>query len=257
MVFGSYEYCNKQGIRKLFTKIFGTTDYHSHIRLKPIVKYFRQINNERNCLEIGCGVGQVAFELNRRNLLDSYIGVDMNNEYINRAITIKNKMHYKNIQFVQQDAFSFLDSMSTKNKNFNYIILYDFIEHILEPDIFLNNLLKSLGDNFKGAFIVSVPTHNYPKIFGQKFHKQIGHLVDGYNKRELDELFYKLNFKNVYYEYNTGLIGNIGAYFYYHKYMQIPSWILALLTLPFRIIDINMPSVSSSLFCVYKSFTDC
>ena len=40
MVIGSYEACIKKGfIKKTFIKVCGTFDFHSHIRLKPLIKY--------------------------------------------------------------------------------------------------------------------------------------------------------------------------------------------------------------------------
>lgn len=95
-----------------------------------------------------------------------------------------------------------------------------------------------------------MPTPNYPKVFGEKFHKSIGHLIDGYRKSELDILFEMIKFKNIYFEYNTGLIGNIGAYFYYHSIDKVKI-LLYFLTLPFRVVDINSSKISSSLFAVY------
>lgn len=96
-----------------------------------------------------------------------------------------------------------------------------------------------------------MPTPNYPKVFGRKFHESIGHLVDGYHKSELDGLFKKINYKSDYFEYNTGLFGNIGAYIFYHAKKKVHSRILYFLTMPFRIVDINFEKVSSSLFSVY------
>ena len=96
-----------------------------------------------------------------------------------------------------------------------------------------------------------MPTPNYPKVFGEKFHKLIGHLIDGYKKSELDDLFAKVNYENIYFEYNTGLIGNIGAYIYYHGIDKVKI-LLYFLTLPFRIVDINSSKISSSLFAVYN-----
>lgn len=252
MVIGSYETCIKKGIlRKAFTKICGTLDFHSHIRLRPLIKYLKRKKICGNFLEIGCGSGLVAFELSRRGYVSSYIGIDTSEKCIDRAVLIRDSLNIDNIIFLRKNAFEFLNSAEAKDKKPDYVILYDFIEHIPTPEKFVKELLNCIGNDWGGTFIVSVPTPNYPKVFGEKFHKEIGHLVDGYKKNELDELFASVGYKNIYFEYSTGLLGNIGAYIYYHVEGKIKRILLYFLMLPFRLFDINSPKISSSLFAVY------
>jgi len=239
----------KNVIKKWIRKLFGTVDYHSHVRLRPIIKYAKKKKVYGSFLEIGCGNGIIAFELNRRGHLESYVGLDMNKDAIDEAVKVKKCLKESKITFLAEDAFKFLDSVD-KNKKYDYVILYDFIEHIYSPEEFLKDLLNHLG-NDKAIFLVSVPTPNYPKVFGRKFHESIGHLVDGYHKNELDALFEKINYKAEYYQYNTGLFGNIGAYIFYHAMNKVNLRILSFCTLPFRIVDINSEKISSSLFAVY------
>lgn len=248
MIIGSYEWCiKKRLVSKLLTKFCGTIDYHTHIRLKPIIKYAKEEKLFGSFIEIGCGRGDVAFELNRRGHVESYIGIDMDNKAIKIARKIKYALGIDNITFISENAFDFLNK--SFEKSYDYVILYDFLEHIPKPEQFLEDLEKSIGGVKK--YIVSVPTPRYPKVFGRKFHESIGHLVDGYNKSNLDYFFDKIDYRCEYFKYNTGFFGNIGAYIFYHAYEKVHVRILYFLTMPFRIVDINSERFSSSLFAVY------
>ena len=99
-------------------------------------------------MEIGCGSGLVAFELSRREYVCSYTGIDMNAECIDRALLIRDTLNLNNISFIQKNAFEFLNSIDSKDKKFDYVILYDFIEHIPDPEKFVKDLLRCLGDNW-------------------------------------------------------------------------------------------------------------
>ena len=253
MVIGNYEVCRKKGFfSKIFTKIFGVVDYHTHIRLKPIIEYAKSKGLYGNFLEIGCGEGIIAFELNRRGHVKRYLGLDMNENAINKAKRTKRAIGHKNVKFLHEDALSFLNTTDIK-MNIDYVVLYDFIEHIHNPGKFLKKLCMCIGEKGGGkTFLVSVPTPNYPKVFGRRFHESVGHVIDGYTKKDLDKLFEKIGYKPYYYEYNTGLIGNIGAYIFYHLMPIVNIKVLFLLTMPFRILDVNSEKISSSLFVVYK-----
>ena len=253
MVIGNYGVGkNDNFCSKIFTKIFGVVDYHTHIRLNPIIDYANRNGIYGNFLEIGCGEGIIAFELNRRGHVKRYLGLDMNDNAISKAKKTKKILGHRNVTFLCEDALKFLNSSDVK-MNIDYVVLYDFIEHIHNPGKFLKNLYKCIGEDGEGkTFLVSVPTPNYPKVFGRKFHESIGHVVDGYKKRDLDKLFEKIGYKPYYFEYNTGLFGNIGAFIFYHLIPIVNIKILFFLTMPFRILDINSEKISSSLFVVYK-----
>jgi len=246
----------------------GTLDFHSHIRLRPFIKFFNVYLNqtshdEINMLELGCGIGVNGFEFykvaSKNNKKISYTGIDLNSEAIRTAkiITETKKLH-KHFNFVMQDANVFLQT-HTKEK-FDIIVLADIIEHINEPLNMLEQSKKVLKEN--GFFVVSVPTPLYPKIFGKKFHREVGHVVDGYNLRELDNIFEKnLECTRVEQKYNTGLISSVICYLNYNLLYNIKQKHLpilkAIILLPFRYTDfINSSRVSTSLFVIYKNSFD-
>ena len=251
MVTGSYAACVAQGrMERLFIRMLGCPDYHTHIRLKPIIRYMKKAG-KGSFMELGCGEGCIGFELGRRGFVKEYVGIDLNEKSIKKANEIKSCLRLDYLTFIAEDVFDYL----AKAKGvFDWLILYDFIEHIPEPEDFLRKLLSSV--EIKKGIIVSVPTPKYPKVFGEIFSKKIGHLVDGYTREELDGMFTKLSYKSTCFAYNTGRVSRVGAAIYYHfmnRYGENKIWraMVFLLVMPFRLIDIPTEKSSCSLFFVY------
>lgn len=135
----------------------------------------------------------------------------------------------------------------------NMLYLIDFIEHVDNPVELLNNIID-LFREIEYIFI-SVPTYTYKKTFGEKFHREVGHVRDGYNLRELEDMLDPLGFYLIHYEYNTGFLTNFACFLYYrirfrNKYLDF-LWFLALY--PFTWLDLlNGEKISNSLFAVFK-----
>lgn len=264
MIIGNYYYIlsEKKSVRFIY-KLLGTIDLHSHIRLKPVFKFIKKFlsdksSNDIKILELGCGSGVSAFEINKisnkNNFAFDYIGIDSAEELIsisNKILKSINPLNNK-ITFIKDEAINFLkDNIKLKA---DVILLLDIIEHLNEPQILLylsNQLLKN-----EGVFLVSVPTKLYPKYFGYKFHKEIGHQVDGYSLTELKEMFNKIGCELAFYKYNTGILGKYGCCLYYKifytnsRFLEILKW---LILFPFKYFDlINNSKVSCSLFAVFK-----
>lgn len=252
MAVGSYLKCvYKKGSLKYYIRgLLGTSDFHSHIRLKPILKLCKKkyfIN--KNIMEIGCGSGIIGFEFCKRmGAHFHYIGIDLSEKNIKEANRIKKVLHTKNLEFVCEDAFAYLERI--KEEKIDIVILYDFLEHITMPESFIKELTKKLN-NPSLIYIISIPTHKYPKVFGQEFHKKVGHVVEGYSLEELEKLFYKIGKQSTKISYNTGLWGNIGARIFYCVGRNLPLVIKEIITKPFLLFDINGSKMSSSLFVVF------
>ncbi len=58
-----------------------------------------------------------------------------------------------------------------QKEKIDIVILYDFLEHIKTPEIFLKELDKRIH-NPDVIYLISVPTHKYRKVFGEDFHKK-------------------------------------------------------------------------------------
>ena len=249
-------------VTRFLTKFLGTLDLHSHIRLSPILDYFKiKFKNQPKdfkIFELGCGNGNFAFMLDKIATKIGtkiiYTGTDSNAGEIGKANELLSHKKFKSsFVFHNEDATAFL-----KNKdiaNIDTILLLDFIEHIkdVESLLFLTRAMLNNG----GIYVISVPTPRYSSYFGQTFHKRIGHVKNGYTVNELDEIFInKLGCARVFAKYNTGIFSNVGCWLYYNifrtsnKYLR---FLKGLVLYIFRFTDFyNSPQVSCTLFTVYE-----
>jgi len=253
---------------KIIYKIFGTLDLHTHLRLKPLIRYFKSYFrkdhlNEIKILEIGCGSGVNMYEIykiaKKFNQKFRYFGIDISLDSISAAekvaqIIVKENPKIANINLVCADAQEFLGHhLLNSTLKYDFILLIDVIEHIPYSMIFLKKIYELLDDT--GKIIISVPTPLYPRIFGRKFASQIGHLVDGYTLETLDNLFSNIKCHRILHVYNTGLISNLGTFIYYRVVFnyKLLNFLKSILLYPFKYFDIlNSKYLSCSLFCVYE-----
>lgn len=240
---------------KLFVSIFGTTDFHSHLRLKPVHRYLKlNCINKTNLkiVEFGCGGGVNAFEIGKY-LHNGFIfdGIDGDNSSINSANSIyrAKKRDYK-------CSFYHLDLEHQKNafnKTYNIVLLIDIIEHLNNPLALLESLRKIAEEDT--IILVSVPTKNYVKYFGHDFHLKVGHVHNGYTINELSTLFQNISGELLYYSYNTGFLARYGCTFFYkyffgYKYID---YLKNMILFPLRVLDfINNENDSCSLFAVFR-----
>lgn len=252
-----YKYVTKNRIVYFITSVLGTLDLHTHIRLKPVLKFLKNHMKESmsyKLMEVGCGSGVNAFEIAKISKADSfdYIGFDLNKGGIDVANKIAKKLNIDNrVKFVCADATKY--NFKYEDHSFDIILFIDFLEHVRNP----NNILKSLRQKLKndGVFLVSVPTHRYQRDFGKAFHEKVGHIIDGFTLQDLKNLFKQIEAEIVYHEYNTGLISNYGCALYYrilskNKYVNLFK---VLLLYPFKFLDLhNDDKFSCTLFAVFK-----
>jgi 2-polyprenyl-3-methyl-5-hydroxy-6-metoxy-1,4-benzoquinol methylase len=254
MIIGQYlSRISKNKITYLIYKFFGIPDLHSHLRLKPVFKHLKNELKKKqiNILEIGCGGGIIPFQLLEEKKKFTYLGIDIDSVSINCAkIFLEN---YKN------HSISFINESENFNINKNQLnlidvlLLIDVLEHLKDPNSFLNTLLPELKNDC--LVFVSVPTPLYPKIFGEAFHIGVGHLMDGYTIDSLDEVFNKNNFFRSLLKYNTGILSNLGCATFYRitASTRLIIHIKSILFSFFKYLDIiNNKKVSCSIFAIYK-----
>ncbi len=255
MIVGKYmSGASKNKFIKHVVSKFGVLDLHSQMRIRPLAKYVIDRTNNfknKNIIEIGCGSGINCFEVFFNSQPKSIIGFDLNNKAINKANELAEKFGIlEKVKFYCQDATEFNFEQVGKA---DYILLIDFIEHINNPKEFLSSIQKLMHD--KTTIIVSIPTHNYKKVFGEKFHHKAGHVRDGYNIDELTILFKNIGYRVMEHSYTTGIFGAIGCFMHYRLIFKIRYFnlIKSLVLYPFSLIDfINNKYVSSSLFVILK-----
>jgi len=202
-------------------------------------------------LEYGCGPGANLIDLKAHFPEMTGVGLDISKSYIDEANTATEKAGCSGLQFVCSECPEVLGNLQAQ---FDYILLIDVLEHLARPD----DVLSQLGVMLKpgGSFLVSVPTHRYPRVFGREFHEAVGHVRDGFNLEELDVLIGP-SYVRTETGYNTGLLAGFGCSLFYRVLPKIRMRKLAILGMiglhAFRLVDwINGKSISSSLWAVYR-----
>jgi len=124
----------------------------------------------KSIIEIGCGTALLLKHIS----IDRYLGVDMNEDYINYA----RKKHKKNgVTFLVEDA----NKLKKINENFDLLIMFNIIHHLSENN--LNAIIKNLIRNVKFSRIIVLDSKPvWP--FGWFLEK----IDQGDNFRELDEI---------------------------------------------------------------------
>lgn len=244
----------KSRFKKFIVSHLGILDLHTQMRTVPLMKYAqanKQNMQNKNIVEIGCGNGKNCFEVYYIAKPNHVVGFDFDATAIESANKLSRELKIENqVQFFCENAtkYDFSDI-----GNIDYLLLIDFLEHIDRPDLFLQSINPLLNDT--STIIVSVPTYMYKKVFGQKFHIEVGHVKDGYNLSEIEDLFKTIGYKVKSHSYNTGLFGGLGCFLYYRFMIKNPNLniIKQLLLYPFSKIDfINNEKISSSLFVVLE-----
>lgn len=260
---GIFYKVGKNAAVRIYYRIFGTPELHTHLRLRPVITFFKKFVRtsplgQIGILEPGCGSGINAFELvkicGRTGKELHYTGFDLNGADIEKAKGLSGRIDKSGqIKFNNVDAVKGLKDSSGANADI--ILLIDIIEHVPDPGALIAQAHKCLKAG--GLFMVSVPTPLYPKVFGRRFHKSIGHLKDGYLIEELDRLFTgALKCRRIETSYNTGMIANLGCRLFYNalgtdnKYL---TFLKGLMLYPFIWLDLyNSAAVSCTLFAVYE-----
>ncbi len=139
----------------------------------------RQIVENRRVLDIACGEGVGATLMNRWGAAE-IIGVDLSDAAIS-ACRSYNK-HADNMRFIQADACEFLE---TTDLEFDIIVSVETIEHLIEPERFLQ-LLKRHQE--KGADImISCPNDHFYYGHGRTLNPFHMHAYSFHNFRSMAE----------------------------------------------------------------------
>jgi SAM-dependent methyltransferase len=153
------------------------SDLHSHIRWRAIEPKIPPVSN---LIDVGCGDGALTLEVAQARPQASVRGVDLDAKAIAIAENTRKDLGVDNI------SYECADVRSMPFGTVDGALLLDIIEH-LDDD---HTLFTSLGDAVKagGFLLISTPTPNFPRFFGREFHKAVGHVRDGYTRRQIESL---------------------------------------------------------------------
>ena len=206
-------HCSDKRLDYVYYSILGG-ELHTKIRLNPLVKFLaseKRLQKNPKILELGCGFGINAFEISKISRDFEYDGFDLSEDAIAQGKkVIQKKSLQKNIRLFCADATKcdFLNE-----KKYDLVLLIDFLEHVVNPTEILSELKKLT--HIETVFLVSVPTKNYKKYFGEDFHRKVGHVHDGYSLADLSGLFATIGYESTFHEYSTGFPANYLCSLYY------------------------------------------
>lgn len=122
-----------------------STGYSLNIRTDLIDLIKEDKLKEMNILEIGCACGATLLELENRYPNSRLYGIDMDKD----AIKISESYYETKCMNIENEEFNY------SNNHFDYILIGDVLEHLIEPEKVLNKIYKIL--NNKGRLITSIP----------------------------------------------------------------------------------------------------
>jgi SAM-dependent methyltransferase len=195
-----------------YLRFYGTADVHTHIRwraIRPLLSSALPAGTAL-VLDVGCGVGSLSFEIARRYTASSVLGVDVDPRNIEIANAVNEKIKCRNLAFRELSAIGLAD---ISDSYCDAALLIDVVEHVIDH----RSVAREVGRVLKpgGAVIISVPTPNYPRVFGREFHNQIGHVRDGYWMPEIKELFAEAGIRIEEYKYYTHPASSLACFLYY------------------------------------------
>ena len=135
----------------LYKKIFLTKEKTSHTITSD------WLSQDSKILDVGCACGDLGIMISKKNNSTIY-GIDANKKSIEKATQTK---AYKDIVFLDLNNFSRKDCPDFIEV-FDYIILADVLEHLLNPRQVITELKPFLKKT--GAFIISLPNVAHASI---------------------------------------------------------------------------------------------
>ncbi|GIW21584.1 MAG: hypothetical protein KatS3mg068_0591 [Candidatus Sericytochromatia bacterium] len=155
----------KENNQNLDDLTYGEATWYS---IDKAIKFIK-IENCRNFLELGCGIGRISFFMNIKYNLNS-IGVDLIPEFINNANKIIDKFNLKNIKFINENwfniNFSFADIVfiaATCLDNKTLKLLKEKFDNELKS----NSYILSVSFPFETKKIKKITTLNLPFSWGR------------------------------------------------------------------------------------------
>jgi ubiquinone/menaquinone biosynthesis C-methylase UbiE len=177
---------------RAYYSVYGTPELHTHTRWRAVKRLLtaESVPDQAFVLEVGCGHGIMSFQVARKHKHWKVLGVDVDRESIELADLAKVRNGIENVEF-RTHAAPRLEVVSSASCD--AVLLIDVIEHVQEDTALLSEVYRVLKPG--GFVLLSVPTPNYPRVFGWRFHKAVGHVRDGYRQGQLESIVRECGFE--------------------------------------------------------------
>jgi SAM-dependent methyltransferase len=184
---------NRRSLKRLLIRAFygayffayGTPELHTHTRWRALKRLLtaESVPDLAFALEVGCGHGTMSFQVARKHKHWKVLGVDADQQSIEIADLVKVRNGIDNVEF-QVHIAPRLEVVSSASCD--AVLLIDVIEHVKEDEDLLSEVYRVLKPG--GFIVLSVPTPNYPRVFGWSFHNAVGHVREGYRQGQIESL---------------------------------------------------------------------
>jgi len=151
--------------------------------------------DSKHLIEVGCSYGALAREYKKINPKSYYVGIDIENSYLDKAKEFCDKTESLNINNVDKVFYE-------NNKNCDCWIFGDTLEHTIDPWEVLKNIRKVIPTH--GCVIACIPNVQHwsiqAKISIGDFRYQDSGLLDKthlrwFTRQTINELFINTGFK--------------------------------------------------------------
>jgi len=160
--FGKSKARNYLGYKFKPTHRVGLTNY---LREELIYKFLDSKKNDI-ILDAGCASGRQLFKI--ANQIKEGYGIDISGSFIKQANKYKEQNNISNLFFKQVT----LELLPFADNFFDKIICAEVLEHVIDKNIVLKRLLRSLKRN--GILIITVPNLNADATLWGRFLRLIG-----------------------------------------------------------------------------------
>jgi ubiquinone/menaquinone biosynthesis C-methylase UbiE len=190
---------NLSSLEKLYVRLFGVPINGLRIRLRRILPHTR--GPYKKILDAGCGRGVFSMEMAKRHPDASIVGIDLEQELVDRANNIVKAAQLSNCSFVQSNVVT----LPFENE-FDMILSVDNMEHVEDDIGAMTSIFNALKP--EGTLVMHVPGYfrRYP-VFKKSTNFDVpGHVRPGYTIEQLSEKLEKVGFQIHAKQYTYGFL---------------------------------------------------
>jgi 2-polyprenyl-3-methyl-5-hydroxy-6-metoxy-1,4-benzoquinol methylase len=177
-------------VERIYIRCLGVPINGLRIRLRRVLPATR--GSYRRILDAGCGPGVFTMELAKRHPEAQVVGVDIDQEAIERASRIVRRAGISNCRFERGDV-----TRLPYREEFDLVVSVDNLEHIEDDVSALANLCAALDRG--GKLVLHTP--NYYRrwlLLGRRVNFEVpGHARPGYHAEELRRKLMAAGFRTV------------------------------------------------------------
>ena len=193
---------------RIYRRLFGAEDMHSHYRWAAIAPLIDL--DASHTLEVGGGDGRISFEVASAGHTGALTITELDPTTVAEARQIKAAAGFDQVHVSQQDL-----RQLALTHSYDQVLAIDVLEHIEDDRAALREIVAVMSPGAR--LVISVPTPNYPRVFGREFHQHLGHVRDGYWLHDIQALLEEAGLDVLTHRYYTGRAVSRAANLFYAR----------------------------------------